>query len=212
MISHRYKCIFIHIPKTAGTSITDVIWPSDRTEAELWMGFVDKYRNKYQTGGLQHLLSRQIREEVGEAIHREYFKFSFVRNPWDRAVSQYCSMATRPDLRDFVGMRPDDSFKRYLELADKRTHVQWEPQVHFLKDTNGDSLVDYVGRVENLDRDAAIVLARLGLAGANIPHVNRSERRPYSEYYDPETIEWVAEKYSDDIREYGYHYRAAAGT
>ena len=83
VISHDKKCIFIHIPKCGGTSVEDVIWPKGkgRTEEDLWMGFVNRFENKYQTGGLQHLLAWQVREEVGSDVFSDYYKFSFVRNP-----------------------------------------------------------------------------------------------------------------------------------
>src|SRR5579862_2264802 len=64
MISDALRCIFVHIPKTGGSSIEDVLWPEERSPEDLWMGFVDDYHNKYQTGGLQHLLARQIRHLI----------------------------------------------------------------------------------------------------------------------------------------------------
>ena len=206
MISHYYKCIFIHIPKTGGASIEKIIWPSERTEADLWMGFIDNYHNRYQTGGLQHLLSRQIRVEVGDDIFTNYYKFSFVRNPWDKAVSQYCYMSKRQDLRDFIGMKSNDSFKKYLDLIKLKKHVQWEPQTSFLKDHNGELLVDYIGRFETLHNDTALIFSHLGIKNNELPHIGKSVRRHYSEYYDNESVEMIEEMYSEDIYEYRYSY------
>ena len=86
MISNKHKCIFIHIPKCGGASVEDVLFKpiKERTTKDLWM-----FPSKYQTGGLQHLMASHIIEEVGEDIFKEYFKFSFVRNPWDKMVSQF---------------------------------------------------------------------------------------------------------------------------
>lgn len=205
MISHLHKCIFVHIPKCGGTSIEDVIWPEPRSTSDLWMGFVSKYRNKYQTGGLQHLLAMLIRQEVGEEIFNSYFKFTIVRNPWDKAISQFFYMAQRPDLRDYIGMEENDPFKKYLELTEKKLHVQWEKQYKFFQDDNGETIVDYIGRLETMQQDAANIFERLGI-NAVIPHVNATRHKHYSEYYDDESKEMVREMYNDDIRILNYSF------
>lgn len=205
MISHNHKCIFVHIPKCGGTSIEDVIWPEPRSTSDLWMGFISKYRNKYQTGGLQHLLATQIRQEVGEEIFNNYFKFTIVRNPWDKAISQFFYMAQRPDLREYIGMEENDPFKKYLELTEKKLHVQWEKQYKFFQDDNDDTIVDYIGRLETMQKDAATIFERLGI-NAEIPHVNATRHKHYSEYYDDESRETVREMYKDDIRLLNYSF------
>lgn len=213
MISHQHRCIFIHVPKTGGSSVEKLIWtPAQRTPEFLCRGFVSEFHNKYQTGGLQHLLARQVRREVGAAVFDNYLRFSLVRNPWDKAVSQYAYMAQRPDLRRFVGMPEACEFKRYLELIEHRRHVQWEPQLNFLVDEQGQWLVDHIGRYEEFDRCVPQLLRLLGITAGELPRVNPSQRRPYPTYYDDEARDMVAERYADDIRAFGYRFDAAADT
>lgn len=183
-----------------------MIWPGARTTSDLWMGFLDPYHNKYQTGGLQHLLARQIREEVGPEIFSRYFKFAIVRNPWDKAVSQFGYMDSRDDLRHFIGMRKGDSFKRYVDLIRRKKHVQWEPQVSFLRDLNGEPLVDYVGRFETFSQSVSEVLKTIGINAHTIPHDNAGRRGPYQDYYDDESREIIASLYSADIEAFGYKF------
>ena len=208
MISYELKCIFIHIPKCGGSSIERTLWPrpEDRNEANLYWGFISKYRNKYQTGGLQHLLASQVREEVGATIFETFYKFAFVRNPWDRVVSQFAYMQQRPDLMDYIGMSPGTEFKAYLELIQQKEHVQWMPQHKFLLDEDGTLLVDQIGRLESFETDFLSILAKLQLKeSAQLSHDNRSERQPITEYYnDCETVEIVADIYSEDIKLLGY--------
>jgi hypothetical protein len=205
VISHRYKCIFIHIPRSGGSSIEDVIWSAgERTEANLWMGFIRPMHNKYQTGGLQHLLARQVRDEVGRETFAQYFKFTLVRNPWDKAVSQFnYTMQTRPDLRQFAGISDHASFEEYLDRIRAVPHVQWKRQVEFLYDQNGELLLDMVGRFESFDADASAVFERLGIKIAAIPHVNRAVR-PEKPVYSNEARDLIAEHYADDIKAFGY--------
>ena len=210
MISHDKKCIFIHIPKCGGTSVEDVIWPKDqgRTEQDLWMGFVTQFENKYQTGGLQHLLAWQVRDEVGRDVFGAYYKFAFVRNPWDRIVSQFAYMQQRPDLMDYLGMTSETEFKSYLELIRLKEHVQWMPQVRFLLDHDGSILVDRIGRLEVFDYDCAQIFADLGLKFGHLPgHVNQSKRQAFQYYYsDSEAIESVADMFAEDINFLGYQF------
>lgn len=203
MISHERRCIFVHIPRTGGTSIENAIWPGERSEADLWMGFVSTYCNKYQTGGLQHLLASQIRREAGAEVFASYFKFSFVRNPWEKAVSQYALTKRRKDLRDYIGLSENGEFKRYLELIQKREHVQWMPQHRFILDEDGKPLVDFIGRFERLEADAASVFARLGIA-QTLPHAHATEHLPAADYYDEEAVEAVRSLYGTDIELFGY--------
>jgi hypothetical protein len=205
MISHQYKCIFVHIPKCGGTSIENVIWPEPRKTEDLWMGFTRPFYNKYQTGGLQHLFAIHIREEFGEKIFNEYFKFTIVRNPWDKAVSQYFYMRHRPDLRKFLGMEENASFPHYLRLITKINHVQWDPQHKFITDDTGTILVDYTGRLENMAQDTRAIFDRIGIR-QEIEHVNATSHRHYSHYYDDESMSRVGEMYARDIELFNYSF------
>lgn len=209
MISQAHRCIFVHIPKCGGSSVEEILWPGPRRETDLWMGFVDRYHNKYQTGGLQHLLARQIRDEVGLEVFASYFKFAFVRNPFDKMVSQYHYMRGREDLREFIGMKADDSFKTYLRLTRRRLHVQWEEQWKFLLDERGELMVDFVARFERFEGDIRRALARIGVEATTIPHANRTERGRYPDYYDDESVALIASAYRRDLELFGYTFASA---
>ena len=172
------------------------------------MGFVTRFENKYQTGGLQHLLARQVREEVGCDVFSSYYKFAFVRNPWDRIVSQFAYMQQRPDLMEYLGMDSGTEFKSYLELIPLKEHVQWTPQIRFLLDFDGSVLVDRIGRLEAFNQDCEQIFAELGLKLECLPgRVNRSERRSLEYYYpDREAVEMVADIFAEDIDFLGYEF------
>lgn len=212
MICRERKIIFIHIPKTGGTSIEDVIWGTDRknrTPDQLWMGMVRPGRNKYQAGGLQHLLAEQVRREVGNELFESCFKFAMVRNPWDRAVSQFVYMKQRSDLRRLIGLNRFSSFKTYLSRLHRFDHVQWMPQWRFLLDDNGDMLVDFVGRFEDFETDVRKALAQLNITCGTLPHEMRGKRDHYSRYYDDESRKLVAIMYAQDIELFGYSFESA---
>jgi chondroitin 4-sulfotransferase 11 len=208
MISHKHRCIFVHIPKCGGSSIEDVIWPGPRTEADLWKGRISEYHNKYQTEGLQHLQARHIRQEVGASTFDSYFKFAIVRNPWDKAISQYLFLKRqRPDLRRFIGVTRFVSLRRYLLATQKRLNAHWDEQYNFVHDDEGRLMVDYVGRFEDLEGAFRHVARTLGLPDdVKLPHAKAAKRKHYREYYDDETREIVARMYRRDIETFHYDY------
>lgn len=212
MISFDKKCIFVHIPKTGGTSVEDALWGDDwsvRTEKQLWMGIIQPGFNKYQSGGLQHLLAHQIRQEVGQDTFESYYKFSFVRNPWDKVVSQFHYIKTQPMLRDYMGLTAWTSFKRYVRILveNRDKHVQSFEQWRFIYDDSGNSLIDYLGKFEQLEQDFRHVASNLGLTGVKLPHsMKSSKRKPYWKYYDQKTADLIAGLYARDIELFDYQF------
>ena len=111
MIFFKKKIIFVHIPRSGGTSIEKILWRSEfksdfsfdmNDEKHLLQGFINKYRNKYQSDGLQHLTINNI-EKIYPIESKQFFKFAFIRNPFSRIASAYCEiMQYRKDLRDFL--------------------------------------------------------------------------------------------------------------
>ena len=158
-------------------------------------------------------MASQILKEVGNDIFRGFLKFTVVRNPWDKIVSQFVFMKNRKDLREFIGMKEDNSLKTYLSLINKKKHIQWEHQYIFFLDGNGEQLVDYIGRFETFNYDVRQVLKKLkldrvmfGLKKRKIPHSNKGMREHYRHYFDKESSEMVQEMYKKDIDLLGYRF------
>ena len=214
MISYKHKCIFVHIPKTGGTTVESLIWrPKDKIETNLWMGFIDNYNNKYQTGGLQHLLSHQIKQEVGDKVFNSFFKFCFVRNPYDKAVSQYEYLNKRKDLRDYLGFKIGDSFDKYLELIQFKNHVQWEPQTNFIYTNEEKCLVNHVAKFESFNKEIKFILDKInlsksffGLIDRKIPHLNKSSRSNYKNYYNSHSKKTLEKIYFKDLELLNYSF------
>ena len=212
MISRERKLIFIHIPKCGGTSLEDLIWPDkrSRTESDLWMGikypFWRRVRNKYQTGGLQHLTASQVRQEVGAEMFYACFRFAVIRDPLARLVSQYKYMSLRGDLRRYLRMSPEDSFSTYLDKIERRQHVQWMPQHMFLFDDEGKPLVQEIHRLEDISKDMRDLSSRIGLDAVRLP-LSNTTYHVTSPVVTEEDRSRVHRMYAKDYELLGYRER-----
>lgn len=216
-LSHRHKTIFIHIPKTGGTSIEAVLgMHGDRKDVGV-VPYPDQVADRQHFYGrqLQHMTATALRAELNdEAVFSSYFKFALVRNPWDRLVST-CAWAGRKWARGQLLDRGEfDAFVRKTHAAFAAAgcashptplHPHIIPQVAYLFDEAGQLCVDFVGRTERLERDWQVIRARLGVE-ADLPTRMQSVHRPYREYYDAATRDLVAAIYARDIEAFGYHF------
>lgn len=168
MICYDRKIIFIHIPKCGGTSVEDLLWPNpdQRTERNLWMGvkypFWRPIRNKYQTGGLQHLTADNVRKHVGDKTFNSFYKFAFVRHPVSRLISQFKYLQKRDDLKRLLKIKGEVSFTDYLDRISEIEHVQWLPQASFLLDPDGKQIVDDIFKLEDLNDHVLELTERTG--------------------------------------------------
>lgn len=209
IISHQKKFIFIHIYKVAGSSIRRVLDKyDDRKKADL--SFIDNSRiwlhqhfKVTRTSFITHLKAKDIKAKLAPDVFNNYYKFSFIRNPWDWQVSLYYFMLQNTKHRQHKLVSKMKNFEEYL---DWRINKDLELQKEFIYDNDGKILVDFVGRFENLQNDFNTICSRLEIPEIELPVTNTSHHRYYKEYYNENTKNWVAEAFKEDIELFGYSF------
>lgn len=210
IISHRHAFIFTAIPKTGTHAVRRALREHLGEEDQEQVGlFVRKTLPYEALAALQHghLSLSQVRPYLGEELFQRYFKFAFVRNPFDRFVS-YCAFMTRDDGAFLK--QPQQVMRYFLFKERPLDHLLFAPQHTFLTDSEGRLLTDTVGRVERMQASYDEICARLGLSTSVLEKVNSSKRSDYRAYYTPELIEGVADLYRRDIELFGYQFDEAA--
>ena len=202
-ISHEHKCIFVHIPKAGGTSIEFAL-DMRRKDHNTFFGFADPdYVKKHALSSnfLQHLKLQELSSLLPAKVFSNYFKFAFVRNPWDRVLSNYFDKT-----HSIPFGYQNVSFEKFVyKLKDIHdTHVQ--PQCRFLIDQDNNIGVDFVGKYENLNKDWEKVCDKLGIKNRGLPYKYCNIRKHYVSYYTKKTRKIVAETYHEDIDLFKYTF------
>ena len=205
IISARHKYVFVAVPKTGTHAVRHALRPhmvaGDMEQVGL---FVKRQFPVAQLAriGHGHVSLQELQAYMDPQKFKEYFKFAFVRNPFDRFVS-YCSFITREGggfARD-----PQKVMRRFL-AEPPHEHVLFRPQHSFMTDSEGELLVDYVGRVESMQESFDFIARKIGIPAIQLEKVNSSERAEYREYYDQELIDGVAKLYARDLELFGYAF------
>ena len=203
MISHDYKCIFIHIPRTGGTSIEHAVFGGN------WWSIDKKTK---------HITASQAKKFYAE-YWDSYFKFSFVRNPFDRAISllNFSEMYYGSKESQILTLNHIDWYKqrfgapytveydhRFYERSDviKETHAPNQVYGNII-----DEEIDFVGKFENLQDDVDFVYEKLGIKKKVVPHAAKSAKLSSDKrsHYESLAIKrLVAELYYNDFKQFGY--------
>jgi hypothetical protein len=210
LLSQTHSFAFIHVPKTAGSSVHLALGrhatrPDDYW-ANRWLARVGIPVNRFApwpaTKFRVHASAAVLQDWLPPDVFESLFKFAFVRNPWDLLVSYWHYLQTAPGHRRGRIARSLPSFAAYVEYEIRRGQFS---QASLLCDREGRLLVDFVGRYESLAGDFAFVCRRIGVE-ASLPRVNVGRRGDYRELYSPALAARVAEAFAADIERFGYDF------
>lgn len=209
LISLSRNFLFIHIPKTAGTSVRDCLSPFALTPERCWenrllarcgihVNLISPWpRKKFRA----HCRTTDVCRHIPPDVFHQLFKFAFVRNPWGMLVSLYHFIPTRKTHRHSRRCANMD----FADFVDEWTQRPETPQWPRVCDSNGRLLLDFVGRYEHLGEDFAKICSFIGIP-YSLPQLNRSQHSDYRTYYNNRLQSLVQSRLANDIEFFGYQF------
>lgn len=222
MISHRHRCIFIHIPKCAGTSIEHALGHFDGhtgragqdhrsirmickpvpvtrviSNLENSKDFIRRIREYYRK---QANPSNAI--NVSKKEYDSYFKFTIVRDPVERAFSWYKNAMRDPIHQKNYGISPDISFDHFIKSFAGTGFLR--PQTYWLKDYRGDIPMDFIGKFESLTEDFQEICTKLGVEHFKLPHKIEGQTSRSVHAINEGTRKFIRNFYAEDYEIFGY--------
>ena len=194
IISHKHKFIFFHIPKCAGSSIfyslcKNLKYHDSESRAIVNDDIAILATNNSKASNSvisQHISFRNLNSCLNINLD-DYYKFCFVRNPWDRVVSYYTYQKIKIPFDEYVKNSRDCQFN-WIQTREKEIGV------------------DFVGKTENLQEDFDQICESIGIDKFKTPHRNKSQRSNYQDYYNEESKQAVLHNYSKDVAAFGYQF------
>jgi hypothetical protein len=231
IVSDDHKFVYFVVQKVACSSIKTALLPFFDIDPAGPKVVVKDGNTRLRIHELYSQSSYQINKKQLVAKlndeYRDYFKFAFVRNPWDRLVSLYWDKFAKngPGVRlpehVEVVLYPGMPFAEFVEavyaIPDRDANIHFKSQYRTICGPGRDKpvMADFIGRFENLAADFAVVAKGIGSAQELqlphiIPHKLRSESRksrpPYADFYNDRLRKLVYKRYQEDIEIFGYSY------
>jgi hypothetical protein len=223
-MENNMKILYTRLPKNASTSIQSILTDKGFDYIEdkkvpnnnIIIEPLRLIRNKTISSSS---LDGNLYKEYSKILNMdEYYKISFVRNPWDRAVSSWEFLMRHPhkpnqkasdvsrkhgeiDFENFLLLLKKEGFKN---LSDRdKWHIA--PQFEYLS-LNGELMYDFIGKYENLHNDIKEGFKSINLNENDVPHLMKSNHTSYKDYYNDNCINLVGELFKSDIDNFGYNY------
>jgi hypothetical protein len=213
ILSRGRHYLFIHAPKTGGTSMALTL-EARALKDDIMLGDTPKAkRRRKRLEGVQaagrlwkHATLRDLEGLVVPDELEQLFIFTMVRNPWDRMVSYYHWLRAQRFAHPSVTLAQTLDFGQFIAAPLIAQSFSEAPAASYVTDAQGQLRADLFIRLEHLAQDLAPLEAHLGFALA-LPHVNRSARQlDYRAAYTQQTRTQVAQICAEDIARFGYEF------
>ena len=204
IVSQRRKFVFVHIFKTAGTSVKRALrrhampgWQEPVNQLFKRIGVPQFGPEKYP----DHMTASELIQQTSLEQFESMFSFAFVRNPWDWELSHYKYILRHPRHQQHDEVSKLGGFSEYVRW---RCDGPCQSQKSFLMH-NGKQVVSFVGRFETLDADFQSVARQLEIS-SKLKRLNQTRPTIYQRHYDDQTAPLIATAYAEDIDQFGYHF------
>jgi len=214
IISRGRGYIFVHIPKTGGTSLAlalegramkDDILIGDTPKAQKRKGRLKGVETKGRLW--KHASLRDAEGLISTEEMQSLFVFTLVRNPWDRVLSYYSWLQGQNFDHPAVGLAQSLDFGAFVAHPQVLGAIRAQPYASYVVDPDGAECCNLYLRLEHLDDDLPRLEAALGVKLGPLPHTNRSERpKTYREAYDESTRRLIETAAAADIARFGYAF------
>ena len=217
-IDIQRNIIFVHVPRTGGTSIEILL---NLRNAVNYYAFAPWPELSPNNKSPQHFTYTELQQNLDVEFFRSAYKFAFVRNPWDRFVSEFAwrqfhyAKWAKPghilfqgpyleSLRNFVRVLEMPTEERIDTFRGFDSHL--ETQTSFVTNEHGQVSVNFLGRFETYEESLRELFAQLRIVPVFIPRANRISRTHYRAYYCDYTRSAVEAFYAEDIGNFGYRF------
>ncbi len=196
MISQKYNFLFVHRGKSGGNSVSEALLPFSEDEKVVDPRFQDGLDRfgvvNRSFGTTKHSTLADYKRLVPPAIFDGLYKFTILRNPYDRLVSAFFA-----PHRVAEGLSTEFTKRGFIDL------IRQQPTLRYMICLSADEPIsahmDTIIRFEHLNDDFAALCGRIGVPATKLPHRNKGKRRPYQDYYDQDTIAMVQSLFGEEL-------------
>ena len=213
ILSTGRKYVFIHIPKSGGTSLALAL-EARAMKDDIMLGDTPKAKKRRNRligvttrGRLwKHSTLADIDGLVANEVLDGLFAFTLVRNPWDRAVSYYHWLQTQKFDHPAVSLAHDLDFTGFVNHPQTLSSYRASPAASYMRRADGVEQCSAYIRIEHFEQDSAPLVKHLGFP-LGLPVSNQSDRRrEYRSYYTDQSAESLGLACAVDIARFGYHF------